>query len=473
MAEDQSSKPSSSSSSGCVCSLLALARAKAPANSSPSGSEVANSPATTLSGDSLSGSQGQFVMSHQEALAQVMAAAQMKIQAVHPASSPKLPLNSPVPAVLSEPIPQQQRLEDNLSTPEAEQHSSSDQKSLSAHFVAKTPVDCYNWRKYGEKQVKGIECSRSYYRCSHADCDVKKNVVRCYSGHVIEIMYKGRHNHDPPQKNKYTKESRVPCSELFGESESANLPGETTNRSNSPAPRREQSAALATSEQQLHYPINWDGGAGIRVEMMTYLTPLLKTTGESKVVLQTASDLGTFSDGYKWRKYGQKMVKGNPNPRSYYKCTYDECPVRRHVERASDDSKTLVITYDGKHNHEPCGSKKEDPKVPVETAGGKQNHESSASEKGDAKAHAITQEGKENHGLPASENSNVSQGTALLIAAAAAAEGQLTKSNHVKIQESTAQFPSDREDKVCEKALDLGGEKALESAQTLLSIGST
>lgn len=49
--------------------------------------------------------------------------------------------------------------------------------------------------------------------------------------------------------------------------------------------------------------------------MMTYLTPLLKTTGESKVVLQTASDLGTFSDGYKWRKYGQKMVKGNPNPR--------------------------------------------------------------------------------------------------------------------------------------------------------------
>lgn len=100
--------------------------------------------------------------------------------------------------------------------------------------------------------------------------------------------------------------------------------------------------------------------------------------------------------------------------RSYYKCTYDECPVRRHVERASDDAKTLVITYDGKHNHEPRGSKKEDPKVPVETAEGKQNHESSASEKGDAKAHAITQEGKENHGLPTSENSNVSQGTALL-----------------------------------------------------------
>lgn len=38
--------------------------------------------------------------------------------------------------------------------------------------------------------------------------------------------------------------------------------------------------------------------------------------------------------------------------RSYYKCTTPECLVRKHVERAADDIKSVVITYEGKHNHE-------------------------------------------------------------------------------------------------------------------------
>lgn len=46
-----------------------------------------------------------------------------------------------------------------------------------------------------------------------------------------------------------------------------------------------------------------------------YSTPVLKTVKEPKVVVQTASDAGLVSDGYRWRKYGQKIVKGNPNPR--------------------------------------------------------------------------------------------------------------------------------------------------------------
>ncbi|KAJ0743260.1 putative transcription factor WRKY family [Helianthus annuus] len=63
------------------------------------------------------------------------------------------------------------------------------------------------------------------------------------------------------------------------------------------------------------------------------------------------SEIDILDDGYKWRKYGQKVVKGNPNPRSYYKCTNIGCPVRKLVERASHDLQSVIITYEAKHNH--------------------------------------------------------------------------------------------------------------------------
>ena len=39
-------------------------------------------------------------------------------------------------------------------------------------------------------------------------------------------------------------------------------------------------------------------------------------------------------DGYNWRKYGQKQVKGSENPRSYYKCTHPICSMKKKVGRA-------------------------------------------------------------------------------------------------------------------------------------------
>ncbi|XP_027183764.1 WRKY transcription factor SUSIBA2-like [Coffea eugenioides] len=77
-----------------------------------------------------------------------------------------------------------------------------------------------------------------------------------------------------------------------------------------------------------------------------------RSTREPRVIVQIESEIDVLDDGYRWRKYGQKVVKGNPNPRSYYKCTSAGCPVRKHVERASDDIKSVLTTYEGKHNHE-------------------------------------------------------------------------------------------------------------------------
>lgn len=45
------------------------------------------------------------------------------------------------------------------------------------------------------------------------------------------------------------------------------------------------------------------------------LAPGNRTVREPRVVVQTTSDIDILDDGYRWRKYGQKVVKGNPNPR--------------------------------------------------------------------------------------------------------------------------------------------------------------
>ncbi|KAF2291314.1 hypothetical protein GH714_022628 [Hevea brasiliensis] len=56
--------------------------------------------------------------------------------------------------------------------------------------------------------------------------------------------------------------------------------------------------------------------------------PGSRTVREPRVVVQTTSDIDILDDGYRWRKYGQKVVKGNPNPRA------------------------VITTYEGKHNHD-------------------------------------------------------------------------------------------------------------------------
>ncbi|KAJ7977028.1 WRKY transcription factor [Quillaja saponaria] len=277
------------------------------------------------------------------------------------------------------------------------QNLEKDQKSLPPTSNNDRPsYDGYNWRKYGQKKVKGSEYPRSYYKCTHPNCPVKKKVERSFDGQIAEIVYKGVHNHSkpqPPKRNSSGKQGAEFVSD--GMSQDISNP----QWSNHLSERNEGSEGRLENQNDTGLSMNWtyqgkvpndpvptgaveaSGGSpknscGISEECEEGIRGLepeedgprskrrkiinqsndVGMSGEGLlepgILVQSSRDSEILGDGFRWRKYGQKVVKGNAYPRSYYRCTSIKCNVRKHVERASDDSRAFITTYEGKHNHE-------------------------------------------------------------------------------------------------------------------------
>ncbi|XP_075519705.1 LOW QUALITY PROTEIN: putative WRKY transcription factor 26 [Primulina tabacum] len=233
--------------------------------------------------------------------------------------------------------------------------------------------DGYNWRKYGQKQVKGSENPRSYYKCTHPNCPTKKKVERALSGQITEIVYKFSHTHAKPQSVRRSS-ALAPCSSTVSASsmviQSQNeIPEQLSGGSvgvgkmDSSVTTPPENSSVTVGDDEFDHKRKFGGDEFDEDEpdMKRWKCESgsqnaggmgSKTEREPRVVVQTKSDIDILNDGYRWRKYGQKVVKGNPNPRSYYKCSSPACPVRKHVERASNDPKSVITTYERRHNHD-------------------------------------------------------------------------------------------------------------------------
>ncbi|GMI79857.1 WRKY DNA-BINDING PROTEIN 33, WRKY DNA-binding protein 33 [Hibiscus trionum] len=214
--------------------------------------------------------------------------------------------------------------------------------------------DGYNWRKYGQKQVKGSENPRSYYKCTYLNCPTKKKVERSLDGQITEIVYKGSHNHPKPQSTRGSRTSSSHSAEISDQSVGSFLLQDATISGSIEEDEFDQASPISNTNGDEYINENesdskrWKG----ENENESIIGCGSKAVKEPRIVVQTTSDIDILDDGYRWRKYGQKVVKGNPNPRSYYKCTTIGCPVRKHVERASHDLRAVITTYEGKHNHD-------------------------------------------------------------------------------------------------------------------------
>jgi hypothetical protein len=113
------------------------------------------------------------------------------------------------------------------------------------------------------------------------------------------------------------------------------------------------------------------------------------------------------------------------NVRSYYRCSSSACPAHKHVERATDDATSTTVTYEGKHDHD----------------------------------------------MPAPKKRQCSE-SRLISPAASTDDARCKKNRSLSGRKPSSRCSVDGEvDMMGEKISKLGGEQALESAQTLLSIG--
>lgn len=137
---------------------------------------------------------------HHEALAQISPCSPSSNQ-VHCHLKSEYSLNGS----RNKPTPSESNIEGKpLKTTVAAENSIDCKNKLpSTNTVDRPSYDGYNWRKYGQKQVKGSEYPRSYYKCTHPNCPVKKKVEKSLDGQIAEIVYQGEHIHSKPQLLKH------------------------------------------------------------------------------------------------------------------------------------------------------------------------------------------------------------------------------------------------------------------------------
>uniref|UniRef100_A0A7C8YU03 WRKY domain-containing protein n=1 Tax=Opuntia streptacantha TaxID=393608 RepID=A0A7C8YU03_OPUST len=259
-------------------------------------------------------------------------------------------------------------LQHTASTDSTVHSSHTDQEEKTPIVPEKPSEDGYNWRKYGQKNVKGNEYIRSYYKCSYPNCQVKKQVERSPAGQITDITYLGKHDHAKPRSEP---QEAVPSFQS-AQIQKPDCPASTVED-------KPSDACAPTADNVQPQPMDVckhptvDGGTTTAYLSAADLAKDVHNenvipkrrkksidgadimtenpTHESRLVVHTVSEVDIVNDGYRWRKYGQKMVKGNPNPRSYYRCSTAGCPVKKHVERASNNPKIVITTYEGQHDH--------------------------------------------------------------------------------------------------------------------------
>ncbi|QHN86100.1 Putative WRKY transcription factor [Arachis hypogaea] len=212
---------------------------------------------------------------------------------------------------------------------EEEEESSNNNYQPQSQTLSRRSDDGYNWRKYGQKQVKGSENPRSYYKCTFPNCPTKKKVERSLDGQITEIVYKGTHNHPKPQNTRRNSLSSsnsaafaIAPSNQMNNSEVTDHQSYTHGSGQMDSIATPENSSISVGDDDFEQSSQRCKLGGddydddepdakrwkIEGENERISGGGSRTVREARVVVQTTSDIDILDDGYRWRKYGQKVL---------------------------------------------------------------------------------------------------------------------------------------------------------------------
>ncbi|MCL7024947.1 hypothetical protein MKW94_005113, partial [Papaver nudicaule] len=170
--------------------------------------------------------------------------------------------------------------------------------------ISASSEDGYNWRKYGQKQVQGSEFPRCYFKCTHPNCqrsqrggsiagsDIKNDNLDVGSSLVLSPEFCN------PSTSMQAKLG--PC---FENSDALNISTVSNDE--------EEDDRGTHGSASLGYKGEGDESESKRRKIDACALEMSGSTRsirKPRVVVQTTSEVDILDDGYRWRKYGQKVV---------------------------------------------------------------------------------------------------------------------------------------------------------------------
>lgn len=239
-------------------------------------------------------------------------------------------------------------------------------------------ADGHAWRKYGQKYNKHSTHPTCYYRCATQHCPCKRQVSHDENGQAT-VVYRGEHNHARPFYIKLMvgspeqfrlcarRYARFICDgqECDGDKQPAiNDPLVVQQSRDHGVPPPDPQEVDALLDRIGRPPLGGYehkcGDRRIKISFSIDSGSLAEPNEPSAVTLGSLQSPGhngaiaDYSDGFAWRKYGQKHVRGSGVLKAYYRCANSDCNARKTVQRPANTtvrSLDIVVSYEGSHSH--------------------------------------------------------------------------------------------------------------------------